>query len=75
MKVPAGRVTGFYTKNVIYRVDEDITIGMPNLNADIQVYEPNQPFIPANREDYLVRVHTGDFIIDQESMGHSINKY
>lgn len=75
MKVPTGRVTGFYTKNVIYRVDEDIVIGMPNLNADIQVYEPNQPFIPANREDYIVRVHTGDFIIDQDSMAQIFNKY
>jgi len=75
MKIPNGRVTGFYTKNVIYRVDEDIVIGMPNLNADIQVYEPNQPFIPANREDYLVRVHTGDFVIDQDAMAQIFNKY
>jgi hypothetical protein len=75
MKIPAGRVTGFYTKNVIYRVDEDITIGMPNLNADIQVYEPNQPFIPANRDDYVVRVHTGDFVIDQDAMAQIFNKY
>lgn len=75
MKNPQGRVTGFYTKNVMYRVDEDIVIGMPNLNADIQVFEPNQPFIPANAEDYVVRVHTGDFIIDQESMAHIFNKY
>lgn len=75
MKRPAGRVTGFYTKNVIYRVDEDITIGMPNLNADIQVYEENQPFIPANRDDYLVKIHTGDFVIDQESMALIFNKY
>ncbi len=75
MKIPAGRVTGFYTKNVIYRVDEDITIGMPNLNADIQVYEPNQPFIPANREDYVVRIHTGDMVIDQDAMAKIFNKY
>lgn len=74
-KIPAGRVTGFYTKNVIYRVDEDIVIGMPNLNADIQVYEENQPFIPANQEDYVVRVHTGDFVIGQESMAQIFNKY
>lgn len=72
---PTGRVTGFYTRNVMYRVDEDIVIGMPNLNADIQVYQENQPFIPANREDYLVRIHTGDLVIDQAAMAQIFNKY
>ncbi len=75
MKIPQGRVTGFYTKNVIYRVDEDIVIGMPNMNADIQVYEPNQPFIPANRDDYVVRVHTADFVIEEDDMAKIFNKY
>ncbi len=72
---PTGRVTGFYTRNVIYRVDEEITVGMPNLNADIQVYQENQPFIPANREDYLVRIHTGDLIIEQDALAKIFNKY
>lgn len=72
---PKGSVSQFHTRNVIYRVDEDIVAEMPNLNADVHVYEPNQPFIPANVDDFMVQIHTGDVIIDEKSMSALMNKY
>lgn len=72
---PKGAVSQFHTRNVVYRVDEDIVTEMPNLNADVHVYEPNQPFIPANVDDFMVQIHTGDVIIDEKSMAALMNKY
>jgi hypothetical protein len=72
---PQGGISQFYTRNVVYRVDEDIVVGMPNLNADIQVKRPNEPFIPANMNDYVIHIHTGDISLDDASMTALFNKY
>ena len=72
---PQGGMTQFFTKNVIYRVDEDIVCEMPNFVADIRVFEPNQPFIPANIDDFVVQVHTANLTIDEKSMAALFNKY
>jgi len=75
LQEPKGGVSQFYTRNVIYRVDEDIVVEMPNMNADIHVFEPNQPFIPANVDDFMVQIHTGEETIDEKSMSALMNKY
>ncbi|MBI6546050.1 MAG: hypothetical protein HY692_04605, partial [Cyanobacteria bacterium NC_groundwater_1444_Ag_S-0.65um_54_12] len=67
---PKGGASQFYTHNVIYRLDEDIVAEMPDLVADIHVFEPNQPFIPTNIADFVVKIHTGDLIIDDKSLSH-----
>lgn len=72
---PQGSVTQFYTRNVVYRVDADIVVGMPDLNADVQVIRPNQPFIPANVNDFVVNIHTGHLTMDDASMAAIFNKY
>lgn len=72
---PRGGITQFYTRNVQYRVDEDIVVGMPDLVADLQVKRPNQPLIPANKEDFVVNIHTGNLIMDDASMTSIFNKY
>ena len=72
---PKGGVSQFWTRNVVYRIDEDIVAEMPDMNADIHVYEPNQPFIPANVDDFLVQIRTANFTIDEKSMANLMNKY
>lgn len=72
---PKGALTQFYTRNVVYRVDEDVVVGMPDLVADIQVRQPNQPFIPANASDWMVNIHTGTLTLDDASMTAIFNKY
>ncbi len=75
MQDPKGGVSQFHTRNMIYRVDEDIVVEMPNMNADIHVFEPNQPFIPANIDDFMVQIHQADLTIDEKSMANLMNKY
>ncbi len=70
-----GGITQFYTKNVMYRVDDDVQVGMPDLNADIVVKRPNQAFVPANLNDFVVNIHTGNLVIDDASMTGIFNKY
>lgn len=70
-----GGLTQFYTRNVVYRVDEDVVVGMPDLVADIQVRQPNQPFIPANADDWVVVIHTGSLTMDDASMTAIFNKF
>lgn len=72
---PKGAVTQFYTRNVVYRVDEDVVVGMPDLNADVVVKRPNQAFVPANLDDFVVNVHTGNLVIDDASMTAIFNKF
>lgn len=72
---PRGGITQFYTKNVVYRVDEDVVVGMPDLNADIVVKRPNQALVPANLNDFAVNVHTGNLVIEDASMAAIFNKY
>ncbi|MBO9540696.1 hypothetical protein J7643_08920 [bacterium] len=72
---PRGGITQFYTRNVVYRVDEDIVVGMPDLIADLQVKRPNQPLIPANKEDFVVNIHTGNLVIEDAAMTAIFNKY
>ncbi len=72
---PKGAISQFHTRNITYRIDEDIVTEMPNLNADVHVYTPNQPFIPANIDDFMVQIHTGEVIIDEKSMSALMNKY
>jgi len=75
MQEPRGGVSQFHTRNVMYRVDQDIVVEMPNMNADIHVFEPNQPFIPANVDDFMVQIHTAELTIDEKSMANLMNKY
>lgn len=70
-----GAVTQFYTHNVIYRVDDDVTVGMPDLNADIVVKRPNQALVPANLNDFVVNIHTGNLVIDDAAMTNIFNKF
>lgn len=70
-----GAVTQFFTKNVIYRVDEDIVVGLPDLDADLQVKRPNQPLILSNLNDFVINIHTGHLVIDDTSMSAIFNKY
>lgn len=72
---PKGAVSRFVTRNVVYRIDEHIVTEMPNLDADVHVFEPNQPFIPANIDDFMVQIHTGDIIIEEKSMAALMNRY
>lgn len=72
---PRGAITQFYTRNVVYRVDEDIVVGMPDLVADLQVKRPNHPLIPANKEDFVVNIHTGNLVIEDAAMTSIFNKY
>lgn len=70
-----GGITQFYTRNVMYRVDDDVVIGMPDLNADIVVKRPNQAFVPANLNDFVVNIHTGNLVIDDAAMTAIFNKF
>lgn len=70
-----GSVTQFYTKNVMYRIDEDIVVGLPDMDADMLVKRPNQPLIPGNLDDFVINVHSGHFVIDDKSMSAIFNKF
>lgn len=74
-QIPMGTTTEFFTSNVLYRVDPDIVAYMPDMNADIHVFDQNQPFVPANINDFEVQIHTCHMIIDQDSMSALMNKY
>ena len=74
-QVPTGTTTELFTSNVIYRIDPNIVVSMPDMNADIEVFDQNKPYVPQDVQDYMIQVHTCHLGIDQDSMSALLNNY
>ncbi|MEB3285396.1 MAG: hypothetical protein VKN33_08940 [Candidatus Sericytochromatia bacterium] len=52
-----GGVTRFMARNLLYRLDRNVSMFLSEMNADILNKDPNAPFIPANKSDFRIVIH------------------
>ena len=52
-----GGTTRFMAKNVLYRLDANVSMFLTDMNADVMLKDPTLPFVPANKTDYSIQVH------------------
>ena len=72
---PKGAPTRFYTQNVAYRVDDEVVVDMPSMDADLVPFDIGKPLIPANVMDFQVKVHVADFTLTDQAMAAMMNRY
>lgn len=52
-----GGTTRFMARNVLYRLDPNVSMFLTDMNADVVLKDPTLPFVPANKTDYAIQVH------------------
>ncbi len=52
-----GGTTRFMCRNVLYRLDANVSMFLTDMNADVLLKDPTLPFVPANKTDYQIQVH------------------
>lgn len=52
-----GGTTRFMARNVLYRLDANVSMFLTDMNADVVLKDPTLPFVPANKTDYAIQVH------------------
>lgn len=71
---PGGQ-TRFMARNVLYRLDKDVSMYLADMNADILMKDPSQPFVPANKGDYAIAIHRATVTKKAEALGALMNNY
>lgn len=71
---PAG-TTRFLAHNIIYRLDPQVSMLLKDLNADVVLKNPNQPFVPANKNDYSILIHQAQVEKGPKSLAALMNNY
>jgi len=72
---PKGAPTRFYMQNVAYRIDEEVVVDMPAMDADLLPYDMGKPLVPGNINDFLVKVHVAEFTLTEQAMAAMMNRY
>lgn len=70
-----GGTTRFLARNVVYRLDKNVTMNLEEMNADIVLKDPSLPYVPANKGDYSIAVHHAKVTKDAASLQALMNTY
>ncbi|HEY9722688.1 MAG TPA: hypothetical protein V6D47_11785 [Oscillatoriaceae cyanobacterium] len=70
-----GGTTRFLAHNVIYRLDPNVSMTLEDLNADVVLKDPSQPFVPANKNDYSILIHQAKVDKGPKSLAALMNNY
>ena len=71
----AGGTTRFLARNVLYRIDRDISLFIDEMNGDVVLKDPTMPFVPANKGDYSIKIHHAVVDKDPLSLQALMNNY
>lgn len=70
-----GGTTRFMARNLLYRLDKNITMNLIDMNADIILKDPSLPFVPANKDDYELAVHHATVMKGANDLEALMNTY
>jgi hypothetical protein len=70
-----GGVTRFMARNLLYRLDKQVSMFLVEMNADILLKDPSLPFIPANKSDYKLLIHRAVVEKGAGDLEHLMNTY
>lgn len=75
MRRGSGGVTRFLARNVAYRLDKNISMQLVELNADVLLKDPAGVFVPANKNDYAIQIHSAKVVKGPKDMEWLMNTY
>jgi hypothetical protein len=70
-----GGTTRFLARNVLYRLDANISMFLSDMNADVVLKDPSLPFVPANKSDFSMQIHHAVVDKDAASLTALMNNY
>jgi hypothetical protein len=70
-----GGVTRFMARNVIYRLDKNVSMILEDMNTDIVLKDPSMPFVPANKSEFSIQIHHAKVRKDAQSLEALMNTY
>lgn len=71
----SGGTTRFLAKNLMYRLDPNVSMFLTEMNADVVLKDPTMPFVPANKTDYSLKLHHAIVEKDAASLQALMNNY
>lgn len=70
-----GATPRFMAKNVVFRLDKDITMILEDMNADVLLKDPSMPYVPANKTEYSLQIHQAKVHKGAASLEALMNKH
>jgi hypothetical protein len=62
-------------RNVLFRLDPNITMNLIAMNADVVLKDPTLPFVPANKTDYAIQIHHATVTKGPRDLEALLNNY
>ena len=70
-----GGVTRFMARNVVYRLDKNVSMFLEDMNTSIILKDPTLPFVPANKNEFTIQIHQAKVSKDAKSLAALMNTY